>query len=321
VHAKEPLLKSNKHRNNITHFGKPLPPRLIIFHTYPNTITLDDYEAGMMLTIIALVLFCHSSIMQSASQQAKTPDAAANIDPKKAAKYIDIKVKEIESQPYWPQLKANEASIARNQLDPYTETNPGYFLNISTATPSPYAFFAKIEGEVKATKKIVDDLVFKHSKHIPPVESRKWSETCRKLANTLKNSGLYIYIARIIAIQLTDAATHKKDRLAAQANETNNINPTATKEAELRAFHSSTVGKVKTLKAMLPQLWNNGVGIYEIDRCKEYYPELAPPAEHTAPQQYLAPQFNSYCPPYLMPWAGSMQMMPNLGMTSLLGAY
>jgi len=255
----------------------------------------------MMLLLLFLVLSVNNSLLpifskkpapaakvinlswNKPSDQTSTPQT---VHPTMAAQYGTDLIETETKKPYWQRLRSNAHAIATDQLNPCIETDPKYFLGISTQTESPYAPVNAIEKSIRNLKKTIEQLTVLHEKNINPEQSKLWAIVIKAMHDTLNNSGIRTYVARVLAEQLTFAAANKTDRLEKTSDE--DISATKT-ETELINFHKTTAGKLQVLKALLSKLPQNGRQLYEVQRCLTYYPDLIPEEPAILPNHYQAP--------------------------------
>ncbi len=264
----------------------------------------------LLLFLITCVLHQPPTLPAQPSESSwhEDEDTTAPKTIKEAIKKIEDHLQDVATERYWPQLRWNERAISRGELDPYIETSPTYFLGISVTTPSPYAPVHAIDKELKKTKALIETLTPQFN--FKPEDTTRWLKRHTEMRDTLKNSGLHIYVARILAMQLNILAAEKSESSSA-SSPLKMLEPrqnALAHETKAHTLHTTTAGKIKTLKTMLSHLPNNGAGIYEIDRCIKNYPELQ--TELSLPQP--RPPF-MYGPPYLFPPMMSPFMQFNSG--------
>jgi hypothetical protein len=220
------------------------------------------------------------------NQQPTSDSSSQDIHPSMVAQYGTDLIEAETQKPYWQRLRSSAHAIATDQLNPCIETDPKYFLGITTQTESPYAPINAIEKAIKNLKTKIGQLTVKYEKNINPEQNKIWTTVIKQMEEALSNSGIKIYVARVIAEQLIFAATNKTDRLEKTTEEDTSATKT---ESELINFHKTTAGKLKVLKTLLSKLPQNGKQLYEVERCLNYYPDLIPEEPAISPNPYQAP--------------------------------
>ena len=280
-----------------------------------------------MIFFLLLILSCSSPSTATALPQlfslGKTPakpkimstswanpktEEELKIHPTMAVQYINDQIEAECVKPYWSQLKKNSRAIAIDVLNPCIETDPRYFFNITTGTPSPYALVHAIERSIQELNKKVGSLSEKYAEQVSAEQTKAWMMVLKEMQETLNNSGLKIYIVRVLAEQLVLDAATKADRIEEYTTKKDT-------EAELSKFNKSTADKVHVLKKLISKLPDSGRQLYEIQRCLQYYPELITPTSTTPNLNQTMPFY--FGQPYL--FSPYQQYAPFGGMNQMAG--